>query len=68
MIGLKYDPLPVKGKEGKGGGGQALHRRQQTINKVGSSQVFKDSSMKLDFGLNKDAKAPKKINYLKSSS
>ena len=21
MIGLKYDPLPVKGKEGKGGGG-----------------------------------------------
>jgi hypothetical protein len=40
MIGLKYDPLPIKGKEGKGGGGQPNHRRHQTIDKVGTSQVF----------------------------
>ena len=49
MIGIKYDKLPFIGKEGVGGGGKPQMRKKMTLGKVGTSQEFKDSSLKLDF-------------------
>lgn len=49
MIGIKYDKLPFIGKEGIGGGGKAHKRKQISLSNVGSSQQFKDTSLKLDF-------------------
>jgi hypothetical protein len=49
MIGVKYDKLPFIGREGIGGGGKPHKRKQFTLGNVGSSQQFRDTSLKLDF-------------------